>query len=105
MDSTRARHHWGTNLARYHYLEKRYGRKARAKTVWTLVTLIVLFLGSIVAIQLGETDAQRKARINEEEAFFVDVACKLGERACAAAKADSQRVRCRLFPEDCYSAK
>jgi hypothetical protein len=62
----------------------------------------MLFLGSIVVIQLGETDAQRKARIEEEEAFFVDVACKLGETACARAKADARRVICRLFPEDCH---
>jgi hypothetical protein len=100
-----ARHHWGPNLAQYHYVEKKYGKRARAEVFWTMTVLIVLLLGSIAAVQLGETDAQRKARIEAQETYFVQVACKFGERACRAAKEDAQRVICRLFPGDCYPAK
>jgi hypothetical protein len=96
-----ARHHHGTNLARYRYVEKRYGKRARAQAFWTMTVLIVLLLGSIAAVQLGETDAQRKARIEADETCFVQVACEFGERACRAAKEDSRKVICKLFPEDC----
>jgi len=38
----------------------------------------MLLLGSIVVVQLGETDVQRKARVQDEQAFLVRIACKLG---------------------------
>ena len=69
---------------------------------WSTAGLIVLLISSIVVIQLSETDAQRKARIQEEQAWLVRTACKLGERACAAAKEDVRKATCKLFPEDCY---
>jgi hypothetical protein len=97
-----ARHHWGPNLAQYHYVEKKYGKKARRQVFWTTTGLIVLLISSIVVIQASETDVQRKARIQNEQAFLVSIACKLGERVCAAAKEDARKVTCKLFPEDCY---
>jgi hypothetical protein len=100
-----ARHHWGPNLAQYHYVEKKYGKKARAQAFWATAGLLVLIIGSFVVIQASETDVQRKARVEAQEAFCVRVACKLGERACAVAKEDSRKVVCRLFPEDCSPDK
>ena len=105
MESAARRHHHGTNLARYWYVEKRYGKRASAEVFWTMAVLIVLVLGSIVVAQLGETDAQRKARVEADEAYYVQIACKLGERACSVAKEDARKVICRLFPEDCYPTK
>ncbi len=104
MDSTHSphHHHHGANLAQYHYVEKGYGNNARAEVFWTMTVLVVLLLGSAVAVQLGETDAERKARIQANEAYYVRIACKLGERACAVAKEDARRVNCILFPEDCH---
>ncbi len=101
MERRTARHHWGPNLAQYHYVGKKYGKKARAQVFWATTGLLVLIIGSFVVIQTSETDVQRKARVEAQEAFCVRVACKLGERACALAKEDSRRVTCRLFPEDC----
>lgn len=66
-----------------------------------MTVLIVLLLGSVVATQLGETAAQRKARIEANEAYIVRIACKLGEKACSFAKEDARRITCKLFPEDC----
>jgi hypothetical protein len=97
-----ARHHHRPNLAQYHYLEKRYGKRRRAEAFWTMTVLVMLLLGCIVVAQLGETDAQRKARIESQETYYVQIACKLGERACARAKEDARRVICKLFPEDCH---
>ena len=105
MESTARRHHHGSNLAQYRYLEKRYGKRARAEVFWTMTVLVVLVLGSIAAVQLSETDAQRKARIEAQETYYVQVACKLGERACAAAKEDARKVICELYPADCYPTK
>ena len=105
MEPTTARHHRGSNLAQYHYLEQRYGKRARAQAFWTMMGLLVLIIGSLVVIRMSETDVQRKAGVEAEEAFYVRVACKLGERACAFAKEDSRRVTCRLFPEDCSPSK
>ena len=103
MDSTRTRHHWGPNLAQYHYVEKKYGRKARAQVFWATTGLIVLLVGSLVVAQISETDAQRKARFLENEAAFVRIACKFGERACAWAKENSRSVICHEYPEGCSS--
>jgi hypothetical protein len=105
VEPTTARHHRGSNLAQYHYLEQRYGKTAKAQAFWATTGLLVLIIGSLVVIQMSETDVQRKARVEAEEAFCVRVACKLGERACAVAKEDSRRVVCRLFPEDCSPDK
>jgi len=86
-------------------VEKKYGKKARAQVFWATTGLLVLIVGSFVVIQTSETDVQRKARVEAQEAFCVRVACKLGERACALAIEDSRRVTCRLFPEDCSPNK
>lgn len=67
----------------------------------TATLLIVLILGSVVVMQISETDAQRKARIQANEAYIVRIACKLGERACAVAQEDARRVTCKFFPKDC----
>ena len=102
VEPTTARHHRGSNLAQYHYLEQRYGKKARAQVFWAMMGLLVLIIGCLVVIQMSQTDVQRKARVETEEAFCVRVACKLGGKGLAAvAKEDSRRVVCRLFPEDC----
>ncbi len=82
----RARHHWVPNLAQYQYVEKRYGKRARAQVFWATTGLIVLLIGCVVVIQTSETDVQRKARIESYEALYVCVACKLGERACDLAR-------------------
>lgn len=103
MESRRARHHWGPNLAQYHYLEKRYGKKTRAQVFWATTGLLALLIGSIVAVQIGETYDQRKARVQGEQAFIVRIACTLGEKVCYAAKEDTQKVNCKLFLEDCSS--
>ncbi len=103
MKHRSAQHHWGPNLSQYHYVEKRYGKNARAEVFLTATLLIVLILGSVVVMQISETDAQRKARIEANEAFIVRIACKLGERACSVAQEDARRVKCKLFPEDCSS--
>lgn len=66
-----------------------------------MTLLIILILAGAVAVQFGETDAQRKARIQANEAYIVRVACKLGDRACAIAKEDAHRVTCKLLQEDC----
>ncbi len=105
VESTRARHRHGPNLAQYRYVQKKYSKRARAEAFWTMAVLIVLVLSSVVLAQLGETDAQRKARIEADETYYVQVACKFSEKACAVAKEDARRVICRLFPEDCYPAK
>lgn len=86
-------------------MEKKYGKKARAQAFWATAGLLVLIIGSFFVIQTSETDVQRKARVEAQEAFCVRVACKLGERACAVAKEDSRKVVCRLFPEDCSPGK
>ena len=79
MEPRTARHHWGPNLAQYHYVEKKYGKKARAQAFWATTGLLVLIIGSFVVIQMSETDVQRKARVEAQEAFYVRVACKLGD--------------------------
>jgi hypothetical protein len=86
-------------------VEKRYGKNARAEVFLMATLLIVLILGSVVAIQLGETDVQRKARIQANEAYIVRIACKLGERTCSFAKEDARRITCHLFPEECDAKK
>jgi hypothetical protein len=85
------RHHHGPNSAQYHYLEKRYGKKARSQAFWTMTVLIVLLIGAIVAIQVGETVAQRKARVRAQEAFYVRVACKLGSEHVPSLKRTRER--------------
>jgi hypothetical protein len=97
----RGNHHWRRNLAEYRYLEKRYGRKGRRQVFWTMTTLVVLLIGSLVVISMSETDVQRKARIQAEQAYIVRVACKLGQRACAVAQEDARKVACKLYPGDC----
>jgi len=96
-----ARHHHWRRLAEYDYLEMRYGKKTRRQVFWTVTTLVVLLIGSIVVITTSETDAQRKDRIQAQQAAIVRIACEFGERVCAAAKEDTRKVACRLYPEDC----
>jgi hypothetical protein len=95
VELKRARHHWGPNLAEYHYLEKRYGRKTRAQVFWSTTGVILLFVGSLVVVRIGETDTQRKARIQGEQAFYLRIVCKLGENACAVAQEDMRKVTCK----------
>jgi hypothetical protein len=96
-----ARHHWGPNLALYHYVEKRYGKKARAQVFWLTTGLIVLFVGSLVALQMSETDAERKARAQKQQEEFLVIACKQGKDACDKAQEEIRRQNCELFGEDC----
>lgn len=62
----------------------------------------MLFVGSLIVVQIGETDAQRKARILEDEKYYVRIVCKLGKRSCELAIEDSRKVTCKLFQDDCY---
>lgn len=55
-----ARHHWAPNLAQYHYVEKRVGKNARAQVFWATTGLIVLLIGSVVAVRMGETAVRGK---------------------------------------------
>jgi hypothetical protein len=66
VEHHRVRHHVGSNLAQYHYVERKYGKHARAQVFFATALLVMLLLGSIVVVQLGETDVQRKARVQDE---------------------------------------
>jgi hypothetical protein len=69
-------------------VEQRYGKKARQQVFWSTTLLLVLIVGSVIVIQVSETYAQRKARIESEEALYVRIAFMLGDRACAVAEED-----------------
>lgn len=97
-------HRW-SNLSQYHYVQKKYARKTREQTFWTLTALLVVLLVCAVALQFSETDAQRKYRIQRDEAAIDKLACQFGPKACAVAKEESRKVICRLFPEECYPEK
>ncbi len=107
MDSTRARHHHGANLAQYHYLEKRYGKSGRDQPFWTMAVLIVLVLSSVVVIQLSETDAGRNARaqsertVKAEQQYRLKVACYQGEEECDKANEEIRKENCQLYGEGC----
>ena len=101
----RTQHYGGSTLTQYDYVQKKHAKKTRAQVLWFTTGLIVLFVGSLVVVQIGETDVQRKSRILEDEKFYVGIACKLGERACGLAKEDSRKVTCKLFQIDCSPTK
>ena len=101
MDSTSTRHHRGSNLAEYHYLQKRYGKNARAQLFWSTTGLIVLFVGGLVALQMSETDAERKARVQKQQEESLVIACKQGKDACDKAQEGIRRQNCEFFGEDC----
>jgi hypothetical protein len=98
-------HHHRQNLGQYHYLEWRYSRSARIQALFAITGLITIFIGLSFLILNSETPAERKARVESDEALFVRTACRFGDRVCAFAKENSGRVLCKLYPEDCSSAK
>lgn len=100
MGSTSTRHFRGSNLTEYHYLQKRYGKKARAQVFWSTAGLIVLFVGGLVALQMSETDAERKARVQKRQEEFLVIACKQGKDACDKAQEEIRQQNCEFFGED-----
>jgi hypothetical protein len=71
----------------------------------TVSGLIAIFVAIIFLILNSETATERKARIESDEASFVQTACHFGDWVCAVAKEDSREVICKLYPEDCSPAK
>jgi hypothetical protein len=88
-------------MDRYSYLIDRYSKKTRYHVFWMTSAMVVLLIGSAIAIEIGETDVQRRDRIHREQTLVVRVACKLGPRVCELAQEDARKVNCRLFREDC----
>jgi hypothetical protein len=88
-------------MDQYAYLIERYSKKTRDQVSRRMMAFVVLLVGGLVVANIGETNPQRKARIQREQTYVVRAACELGPRACERAQEDAKKVICQLFPEEC----
>ncbi len=98
MPYVRTRH--GGNLNQYYYVQKKYGTNSVAQTFWMLIILLV---GGLVALQLSETDAERKARAEKQEEDNLRIVCMQDKKACndLREQKERRRQRCEIYGEDC----
>ena len=61
----------------------------------------VIVIGSIVAFELSETNAERRARVQREEDEYLSAVCKQGKKACDEVQEEMRKQDCEIFPEDC----
>ncbi len=103
MPYSRAPHYGFFNLSQYRYVQQKYSKKTRTRVFWATTGLLLLFIGSGVAVQWSETDAQRKARAESLRNDYLREGCKLGKRACDAAQREIEMYKqnCKYLGEDC----
>ncbi len=98
----RAHHGWST-LSQYQYAQKKDSKRGRAQTFWMTTGLAVLLAGGLVVPELGETDAERKARAKRDQEDYRNAFCKQAKKECAEAQEELEmrKQSCRYFGENC----
>jgi len=92
-------------MDQYAYLIQRYSKKTRYQVFLLTTAMIAVLVGSIVVLQMSETDAESAARARKQEQDFLSAVCKQGKKACDEAEEMIRRRKCELSGEDCTPNK
>jgi hypothetical protein len=103
-------------MAHYSYWVKRYSKKSRRQVSLTVIGMVAVFIGSVVALQESGSERERNVRVQSEftgrpaiqrsalikqQDEYIRNACLDGKDACDKAKAKIQQENCQLFGESC----